>query len=348
MGQFFENKRILVTGGTGSIGSVIVKKLLEYNPQVVRIFSSDEAQQFELQQELQHHRNVRFLLGDVRERERLRRAVEGINLIFHAAALKHVPLCEYNPFEAVKTNILGTQNLIEAALDEGVDKLLTISTDKAINPVNVMGATKLLAERLTISANYYKGKRKTVFACVRFGNVLDSRGSVVPLFRSQIESGGPVTVTDPRMTRFIMTIPRATELVLKAAEKAQGGEIFILKMPVITIGDLAQVMIEELAPQYGHSPKKIKVEIRGKRAGEKSHEELMTQDEALNAYEVEDMFIVLPQIAFQDISYADYPARKVSVKHYSTQDLPPLPKTKIRKLLKELEDFSRQAKNHQG
>ena len=186
----FGDKRILITGGTGSIGSEILRKVLQYDPQVVRVFSIDEDAQFNLQQELGDRPNVRFLIGDVRDRERLGMAGEDVDIIFHVAALKHVPLCEYNPFEAVKTNVLGTQNVIDVAMKGEVDKLITISTDKAVNPVNVMGATKLLAERLTISANHYKGSRKTAFSCVRFGNVLYSRGSVVPLFREQIRKGG--------------------------------------------------------------------------------------------------------------------------------------------------------------
>ena len=203
----------------------------------------------------------------------LRMAMQGIDFVFHAAALKHVPLCEYNPFEAVKTNVLGTQTVIEVAREEEVEKLTTISTDKVVNPVNVLGATKLLAERLTISANYYT--RKTVFSCVRFGNVLDSRGSVVPLFREQIRNGGPVTITEANMTRFVMSISRAVNLVLKTAEIAKGGEIFIFKMPALRIGDLVEVMVEELAPRYGHDAQSIKVETIGRRAGEKDYEELL-------------------------------------------------------------------------
>jgi UDP-N-acetylglucosamine 4,6-dehydratase/5-epimerase len=294
MANIFANKSILVTGGTGSIGREIVRRLLQLDPKVVRVLSNDENSLFALQQELKTNANVRFLVGDVRDKERLKKAVEGIDFIFHAAALKHVPLCEYNPFEAVKTNALGTQNLIEVALEQEVAKLITISTDKAVNPVNVMGATKLLAERLTISANYYKGARKTVFACVRFGNVLDSRGSVVPLFQEQIKKGGPLTLTDPDMTRFIMTLPGATALVLKAAEIARGGEIFIFKMAALRIGDLAEVMIEHFAPLYCHDPGKIKIEITGRRAGERAREVLITEEEAENAYEVGEMLVVMP------------------------------------------------------
>ena len=293
--NFYEGKTILVTGGVGSIGSEVVKKVLTFNPEAVRVLDSNETGLFDLEQELQSEK-IRLFIGDVKDKERLRRAIENVDIVFHAAALKHVPLCEYNPFEAVKTNVIGTQNLIDVTIDEEVEKFIIISTDKAVNPVNVMGATKLLAERLTVSANFYKGWKKTTFSCVRFGNVLDTRGSVIPLFRKQINNGGPLTITNPNMTRFMMSIQKAVELVLETAEFAKGGEIFIFKMPALRIGDLAETMIEELAPKYGHEPKEVKVKIIGRRAGEKLYEELMTEDEAENnAYEDEEMFIVLPQ-----------------------------------------------------
>jgi len=329
MVNIFKDKNILVTGGTGSIGSEIVRMLLQYEPRAVRVFSNDENGLFTLEQELQSSPNIRFLVGDIKDKERLQRAVEGIALVFHSAALKHVPLCEYNPFEAIKTNVLGTQNIIEVAMEEEVEKLITISTDKAVNPVNVMGATKLLAERLTVSANYYRGARRTAFSCVRFGNVLDSRGSVVPLFQTQIEKGGPVTLTDPDMTRFVMSIRRAVDLVFKAAEIAQGGEIFIFKMPALRIGDLAEAMVEELAPQYGYNPESIKVEISGKRAGEKVYEELLTSDEAINASETEDMFIITPAAENQE-------SKRITVKEYrSDQDGILLAKQEIKEILRE-------------
>ena len=328
MTNIFRDKNILVTGGTGSIGSEIVRRLLKHKPRVVRVLSNDENGLFTLEQELASPSNVRYLMGDVKDKERLRRAAEGIDLIFHSAALKHVPLCEYNPFEAVKTNVLGTQNVIEVAMEEEITKLVTISTDKAVNPVNVMGATKLLVERLTISANYYRGARKTVFSCVRFGNVLDSRGSVIPLFRSQIEKGGPVTLTDPNMTRFVMSIPKAVDLVLKAAEMTQGGEIFIFKMPVVRIKDLADVMIAELAPRYGFAPESVKVKIIGRRPGEKSYEELLTEDEAISSRQIKDMFIVSSQ--------ARGLGRKTAVtRAYTSKDQKTLSKEKITKSLKE-------------
>jgi FlaA1/EpsC-like NDP-sugar epimerase len=248
MNNFFESKVILVTGGTGSIGSEIVHQLLKMSPRVVRIFSRDEYKQFCIQQELGNRSDVRYLLGDVREGSRLLRAAEGVDIIFHCAAYKHVPFCEYNPFEAVKTNVIGTQNVIEAALAQGVRKVLLISTDKAASPLNVMGATKLLAERLMSSTMHSIGSHNTILASVRFGNVLGSRGSVIPLFRDQIAKGGPLTITHPEMTRFFMSIPQAVKLVFSAAELMKGGELFILKMPAARVGDIADVLIEVLAP----------------------------------------------------------------------------------------------------
>jgi len=330
MKNIFKDKNILVTGGTGSIGSEIVRKVLQYEPKVVRVFSNDENAQFNLQQELQSCQNVSFLIGDVRDRERLRMAAEAVDFIFHAAALKHVPFCEYNPFEAVKTNVLGTQNVIEVAMEIDAEKLISISTDKAVNPVNVMGATKLLAERLITSANYYKGWKKTTFSCVRFGNVLDSRGSVVPLFREQIKKGGPLTITNPDMTRFVMSVAKAAELVLKATEIAQGGEIFIFKMRALRIGDQAEVMVKELAPQYGYDPAKIQIEITGKRLGEKFDEELMTEEEAEDAYEGEDMFVVMPQVPRENLV-----TKGASAKRYSSKNERLLTREEIKTILEE-------------
>ncbi|MFC2010261.1 UDP-N-acetylglucosamine 4,6-dehydratase family protein [Chloroflexota bacterium] len=294
MSNILKDKNILVTGGNGSIGSVIVREILRYQPKAVRALSNDENGLFNLEQELRNFENVRFLVGDIRDKERLHRAVENIDLIFHAAALKHVPLCERNPFEAVKTNVLGSQNLVEVAIEEEVDKMIILSTDKAVTPFSVMGATKLLAERLVIAANYYKGARKTAFSCVRFGNVLNSQGSVFPIFVEQIKKGGPITLTDPNMTRFVMSISKAVGLVLKAAEMAKGGEIFILKMSALRIGDLADAMIEELALKYGYKPENIEVKITGKRPGERYYEVLMAEEEIKSAYELGGMFMLGP------------------------------------------------------
>ena len=334
--ETFRGKRILVTGGTGSIGSELVRKLLQCKPAVVRVFSNDENAQFELEQELQEYsERLRFLVGDVRDKERLKRAVENIEIVFHAAALKHVPLCEYNPFEAIKTNVFGTQNLLEVAIEENVGKVITISTDKAVNPANVMGATKLLAERLTIAANYYRGFKRTVFSCVRFGNVLASRGSVVQLFEKQIQNGGPVTLTDPHMARFVMSINKAVELVLKAAQMAKGEEIFVFKMPALQIRHLAEVMVQKLAPKYGYEPKDIEIKIIGRRRGEKLYEELMTEDEAMNAYETENMLLVLPQTP-QTVSLSRDDFKKVPFRKYTSKDTTVLTRREIEESLESI------------
>ena len=290
---YYENKVILVTGGSGSIGGEIVKKLLEHNPKSIRVLDNNETALFELE-EMVNSDKLRTFIGDVRDKDRLERAFENVDIIFHAAALKHVPLCEFNPFDAVKTNVLGTQNVLDAALDKNVGKVIVISTDKAVNPVNVMGATKLLAERLTISANYYRGNKRTVFSCVRFGNVLNSRGSVIPIFRKQISNGGPVTITDSEMSRFIMHIPDSADLILTAGHMAKGGEIFILKMAAVRIVDLAEVMIHDLASKYGYAPEEISIEFIGKRSGEKLHEELVTEDEAFYVEDNGNLFILNP------------------------------------------------------
>ena len=335
--NFLQNKKILITGGTGSLGRELVHRILQHGPEVVRIFDVDETEQFEFQHELKEHEDtVRFLLGDVRDRERLIHAAEDIDIIFHTAALKHVMACEYNPFEAVKTNILGIQNVIDAAIANNVERIIFTSSDKAVNPSNTMGATKLLAERLITAANYYKGKRKCTFSSVRFGNVMGSRGSVIPLFEQQIKAGGPVTITDHGMTRFMMSMSQAVELVFSSAEIAQGGEVFIFKMPTVNIPDLAEVLIEELAPRYGHQLEDIDVKIIGTIPGEKMYEELMTEDEATRSLEREDMFIIAPLI-MDGLSKYDgsaYDATPIRSKDYVSKDVVPLTKDEIRTILK--------------
>ncbi|MBP2029952.1 FlaA1/EpsC-like NDP-sugar epimerase [Methanohalophilus levihalophilus] len=331
--DFYKGKTILVTGGVGSIGSEIVRSILKYEPKAVRVLDTNETGLFDLDQELKSEK-IRLLVGDIKDKERLRRAIENVDVVFHAAALKHVPLCEYNPFEAVKTNAVGTQNLIDVALDGGVRKFVTISTDKAVNPINVMGATKLLAERLTVSANLYKGKHETAFSCVRFGNVTHTRGSVIPLFMKQIQSGSPLTVTNMDMTRFIMSIKEASELVLKVPEMSKGGEIFILKMPSMRMDDLANAMIEEFSSKYGYDQKDIGIQIIGKRAGEKLFEELMSEDESTNAFEDENMFIILPEAM---IAEDDIPAtfKKVLDTEYSSENAKLLTKEELKRVLTE-------------
>ena len=288
--EYFKGKTVLVTGGTGSVGGEIVRRLLRYAPAAVRILSRDETKQYVLQQELGERDDVRYLIGDIRDQARLKRAMAGVDVVFHAAALKHVPSCEYNPFEAVQTNVVGTQNVIHASIDAGVGKVIAISTDKAVNPINVMGSTKLLSEKLIASANNWTDK--VTFGCVRFGNVLGSRGSLVPTIAKQVEQGGPVTLTDPRMTRFMMSVAEAIELCLEAAVMCRGGEVFILKMPAVWVGDLIETLIEQLAPRYGRKAQDIPMRVVGIRPGEKVDEELLSAEESARTEELERMFVV--------------------------------------------------------
>ena len=341
--NMFRNKKILVTGGTGCIGSEIVRNLLKYKPKVVRIFSNDEDNTYRMMNEvgdgdkMMHEiPDLRFLIGDVRDKERLMLAMEDIDIVYHAAALKHVPLCEYNPSEAIKTNVIGTKNVIETALNSGVERVISISTDKAVNPTNTMGTTKLLAEKLIIDANQGKGRKKTIFSSVRFGNVSFSRGSVIPLFEEQIREKKPITITDPKMTRFMMSISDTVNLVFKATIIAKGGENFILKMPVVRLGDLAEVVIEKYAEKYNYRKENIKKKIIGLRPGEKMFEELMTESEASVAFETEDMLIIPPQLQIPGISnmVSDYPnARQCNINRYSSYDLKPISKEQIKQLL---------------
>lgn len=304
------DQNVLVTGGCGSIGSKLIEQLLAADPAVIRVFDTDEAALFDLQEEYGKRSHLRYLLGDVRDRDRLGMALENIDVVFHAAALKHVELTEYNPFEAVRTNVQGTQNLVRMAVEEEVDAFVNVSTDKASNPVSVMGATKLLSERLVIAANAYKGSRESRFGCVRFGNVLGSSGSVVPLFMDQIREGGPVTVTDPDMTRFVMPIEEAAGLVLEAHERMTSGEVFVLKMPAFRVGDLAEAMVTRYAPTFGHNPDEVAIERVGARPAERIHEKLVSTDESAHARDLGDMFAILPQIdvpGYEAVNYNDAP-----------------------------------------
>jgi len=294
MRETFYGKNILVIGGTGTVGSALVDKLITYRPRVIRIFSRDEFKQFIMREELGEREDLRFLLGDVRDKERLNRAMQGIDIVFNLAALKHVPACEYNPFEAVRTNVVGVQNVIDCAINNNVERVVYTSSDKSISPTNTMGATKLLAERLMSSADYTRGRARTVFASVRFGNVMGSRGSVIPLFKEQLQRSGYITVTDPDMTRFMMSLSHAVDLTLEAARLAQGGEIFVLKMPVIRLGDLAEVMIEDFCSKCDYPRDGVKIRHIGLRPGEKMYEELMTIDEAKSALELDNMYVIIP------------------------------------------------------
>jgi UDP-N-acetylglucosamine 4,6-dehydratase/5-epimerase len=342
--NIFRGKKILVTGGTGCIGSEIVRSVMKYKPEVVRIFSNDENATFQMMQEtddttikMMHEiPNKRFLIGDIRDKERVLLAMEDIDIVYHAAALKHVPLCEYNPYEAIKTNVLGTRNIIESALASGVDKVISISTDKAVNPANTMGATKLLSEKLIINANEGKGQKETIFSSVRFGNVSFSRGSVIPLFEEQIRLKKMVTITNPDMTRFMMSLSNTIDLVFQATLLAKGGEIFVLKMPVVRLGDLVDVIIEKYAEKYNYKKESIVKKVIGLRPGEKMYEELITETEAAFAFETDAMLIIPPQIEMPSINYttSDYPnARPNSFTRYSSKDIKPISKDDIRQLL---------------
>lgn len=344
----FKNKRILVTGGTGSIGSVIVKELLKYSPRQIRVYSRDESKQFELMHELGvSAKLVNFLVGDVRDKERLNMAMENIDVVFHAAALKHVYSCERNPFEAVKTNVQGTQNVINCAYDNEVDKVIMISTDKATDPTNVMGCTKLLAEKLILASFLYKGNKKTKICCVRFGNVLGSRGSVVPLFINQIKRNQPITITDPNMTRFLMFISEAVQLAFKAASQMRNREIFVLKMPVVNLKDLAQAVIESYQEKYDLKID-VPMKIIGKKEGERIHEKLLTAEESEIAIESDDMFIILPNLLSPGSGYelldktvGQYAkSQKAKLGDYCSKDAPKMPVSEIKKMLLSTGDLS--------
>ncbi len=288
----FEGKTVLVTVGSGTIGSEIVRQLLTHKPRVVRIYSRDETKQAHLRLELPDDAPVRFLIGDIRDRDRLECALEAVDLVFHAAALKHVSSCEYNPFEAVQTNVIGTQNLVQACRETGVARLLFISTDKAVNPVNTMGATKLLAENLLRSSQEWNPR--LVLSTVRFGNVLGSRGSLIPMLVHQMEKRREVELTSPEMTRFMMTISDAVNLVLEASRVSRGGELYILKMPALCILDLVEVFIEEYCMVRGWDADSISVRTVGARPGEKVHEELLTAEELPRARELDEMCVIQP------------------------------------------------------
>jgi UDP-N-acetylglucosamine 4,6-dehydratase/5-epimerase len=279
-------KVVLVTGGTGSFGKAFIRRILdEHDPAAVRVYSRDELKQWELQSLLDDDR-VRFLIGDVRDGDRLKRAFAGVDVVVHAAALKQVPICEYNPFEAVQTNVIGAENVVAAAIDCGVRKTIALSTDKAVNPVNLYGATKLCAEKIVAQGNAYAGDAPTAFASVRYGNVVGSRGSVVPLFLQQAESG-EVTITDETMTRFWITLDQAVQFVIECLARMEGGETFVPKIPSARIVDIARA----LAPD-------AKQRVIGIRPGEKLHEVLLTSDEARHTAEFDDHYAIYPSFPF--------------------------------------------------
>ncbi len=279
----WSDKTVLITGGTGSFGKKFVEIALEkYRPKKLIVFSRDELKQFEMQQNFRDP-ILRYFLGDVRDKERLHRAFHGVDVVVHAAALKQIPACEYNPFEAVKTNILGAQNIIEAAIENGVPQVIALSTDKAANPINLYGATKLVSDKLFVAGNSYSGAQGPRFSAVRYGNVIGSRGSVIPFFKEKRQTG-ELPITDPRMTRFFITLEQGVEFVFKCFERMFGGEIFVPKIPSMRILDLAKA----IAPE-------CQVKIVGIRPGEKIHEMMVPRDEAHHTLEFDDYFVIEPE-----------------------------------------------------
>lgn len=287
-----KDKVILVTGGTGSFGKKFIKKALKEGAKKIIVFSRDELKQYEMKQEFTDNR-LRFFIGDVRDQDRLHRAFDGVDIVIHAAAMKHVDACEYNPFEAVKTNIHGAQNIIEAAIDCSVEKVIALSTDKACAPVNLYGATKLASDKLFVAANAYVGDKKTSFSVVRYGNVVGSRGSVVPFFK-KVKETGRVPVTDERMTRFWITLDQGVQFVLDNLKRMHGGEIFVPKIPSMKVMDLARA----IAPE-------CEIDIIGIRPGEKLHEAMIMEDDARHTVEFDDYYIIQPEFPWWSKNYAE-------------------------------------------
>lgn len=281
----FKDKTILVTGGTGSFGKKFISRILTEDIKKVIVFSRDELKQYEMRQEFTDSR-IRFFIGDVKDKERLYRAFDGVDIVIHAAAMKHVEACEYNPFEAVKTNINGAQNIIEAAIDRGVEKVIALSTDKAASPVNLYGATKLASDKLFVAANSYVGEKHTKFSVVRYGNVVGSRGSVIPFFE-KIKDTGKIPITDLRMTRFWITLEQGVQFVLDNLKRMEGGEIFVPKIPSMKVIDLAKA----IAPE-------CKFEIIGIRPGEKLHETMIMEDDSRHTIECDSYYVIQPEFSW--------------------------------------------------
>lgn len=336
--SFFKNKSILIIGGTGTVGKGLIKELIKHEPKVIRIFSRDEYKQFIMEhssfiKENNKNNKFRFLIGDVRDFERVDRAMADIDIVFNLAAMKHVPSCEYNPDEAIKTNVDGMQNVIKAAINNDVQCVLFTSSDKAISPINTYGATKMLAEKLVQAANFSKGKCRTKFIAVRFGNVMGSRGSVIPLFKRQILENKRITVTDPEMSRFMMSLSQAVKLMMKSCEISKGGEVFVLKMPVVKLKDLAEVVIEQTCKKYNLDKNQIKADIVGFRAGERVYEELMTEEESYYAKDLGDMYAVFSSIYSDLLREYYYRFPKCKIGNYSSHGIETISKEELSNMI---------------
>ncbi len=325
----FQNKTILVTGGTGSVGLGLIKQLIKCKPKHIRIFSNDENSIVEIKELIGEDKMFQFMVGDVRDKDRLRLAIRNVDIVFHAAAMKHIDICEQNPFDAVKTNVVGTSNILEVAIIENVSKFIFISTDKATNPTSTLGGSKLLAERLTSDASSYVGTGKTKFAIVRFGNVIGSRGSVFQIFQKQIVNGKPLTITDARMTRFIMSISEAAQMILKVTHKAKDGEIFILKMPSVRIEDLAVGMLKVFKKRFTKSSISSKIKISKSRERERFHEFLVTNEEIPYCYDIGNMY---------KITRTENKNRKINVKEFSSESATRINEKRLHKIINELID----------
>lgn len=331
----FNDKKILITGGTGSLGQALTQRLLQKNVKTIRILSRNESKQIEMESKFNDDR-LRFFLGDIRDKERLVRATEDIDYVFHAAALKHVPKIEYNPFEAIKTNVIGSQNVIDACLEANVKKVICIGTDKAVSPLNTYGATKLLMEKLFVTANNYLDPKKhaTKFIAVRYGNVLGSSGSVVPKFIEQIKNKKKITITDNQMTRFSITMNEALDFILKATEYGQGSEIFVPKIRAYTIFDIKKTLTEILG-DYGE-------EIVGIRPGEKLHETLINSEEIRYSWEYKDLYMITnplyPMFHPTVINDTYQGIKKIDkFERYSSDLVEKIPKDELKQILKESE-----------
>lgn len=324
--SILKNKTVLVTGGTGSFGKTIVEELIRFGPKEIRIFSRTEDKQVSMMHHYQFQKNLRFILGDVRDLSQLKRAMVDVDYVFHAAAQKQVPHSEYNVLETIKTNVLGAQNVIDACLENNVKKSIAISTDKAVEPVNAMGMTKALQEKLFIQANL-NNRSKTVFSCVRYGNVLGSTGSVLPLFLKQLKSKQDITLTDKNMTRFILTLDEAKELVLTAFIQSRGGEIFVPNIPSHSVIDLAKALLDIF------NEKGLRVLETGIRVGEKIHETLISPTESLRSIKKVGYYIILPEIKIDKINTKHKKTNKTSFFRYSSENNQKLSVEELKKIL---------------
>lgn len=324
----FKDKKILITGGTGSIGLGIIKQLIKFKPSAIRIFTNDENSIFEVKNILGNNPIFTFMVGDVRDKDRLNLAIRDVDIVYHAAAMKHIDICEQNPFDAVKTNVIGTSNILEASLIENVSKFVLISTDKATHPTTTLGASKLLAERLTLDASAYRGMGKTIFSIVRFGNVIGSRGSVFQIFLQQLKKKIPLTVTDVRMTRFIMSISEAAYMILKVTSISKDGETFILKMPSIRIEDLAKEMIHVYHTRFPNEKNLPPIKISKARERERLHECLITGDETPYCIDIKDMYKIARTKS----------EKKMSVDQFSSETAPKISHERLHKIIDELLD----------